>query len=88
MAEWLKAADCKSARVPVRWFKSNSAHSLQMMRLGVSSRRIKIQIRLCSSVVEHFIGNEEVMSSILIKGLVRGKTAVEAFWESNRFLNS
>jgi hypothetical protein len=53
-----------------------------MMRLEVSSRRIKIPTRLCSSVVEHFIGNEEVMSSILIKGLVRGKTAIEAFWES------
>jgi hypothetical protein len=78
MAEWLKAADCKSARVPVRWFKSNSAHSLQMMRLGVSSRRIKIHTRLCSSVVEHFIGNEEVMSSILIKGLVKKRSAGKA----------
>jgi hypothetical protein len=28
---------------------------------------------------QHFIGNEEVMSSILIKGLVRGKTAIKAF---------
>jgi hypothetical protein len=26
-------------------------------------------IRLCSSVVEHFIGNEEVTGSIPVKGL-------------------
>jgi hypothetical protein len=39
------------------------------MRLEASSRRIKIQTGLCSSVVEHFIGNEEVTSSILVKGL-------------------
>jgi hypothetical protein len=28
------------------------------------------------------------MSSILIKGLVRGKTAIKVFWETNRFLDS
>lgn len=28
MAEWLKAADCKSAHVSVRWFESSSAHHL------------------------------------------------------------
>ena len=26
MAEWLKAADCKSARVSVRWFESSPVH--------------------------------------------------------------
>ena len=26
MAEWLKAADCKSARVSVRWFESTPVH--------------------------------------------------------------
>jgi hypothetical protein len=26
VAEWLKAADCKSARVSVRWFESSPAH--------------------------------------------------------------
>ena len=29
MAEWLKAADCKSAHVCVRWFESSSAHHLR-----------------------------------------------------------
>ena len=26
MAEWLKAADCKSARASVRWFESSPVH--------------------------------------------------------------
>jgi hypothetical protein len=26
VAEWLKAADCKSARVTVRWFESSPVH--------------------------------------------------------------
>src|SRR3546814_3751215 len=26
VAEWLKAADCKSARVSVRWFESSPVH--------------------------------------------------------------
>ena len=28
VAEWLKAADCKSARVCVRWFESSPVHHL------------------------------------------------------------
>src|SRR6185369_1385818 len=28
VAEWLKAADCKSARVSVRWFESSPVHQL------------------------------------------------------------
>jgi hypothetical protein len=53
MAEWLMAADCKSAGVTLRWFKSDSAH---------------FHKRPHSSVVEHFIGNEEVMGSNPIEG--------------------
>jgi hypothetical protein len=47
------AADCKSAGVTLRWFKSDSAH---------------FHKRPHSSVVEHFIGNEEVMGSNPIEG--------------------
>ena len=28
VAEWLKAADCKSARFSVRWFESSPVHQL------------------------------------------------------------
>lgn len=31
MAEWLKAADCKSVLVRVRWFESISAHQLKTL---------------------------------------------------------
>ena len=32
VAEWLKAADCKSARVSVRWFESSPVHQLLIPR--------------------------------------------------------
>ncbi len=64
MAEWLMAADCKSAGVTLRWFKSDSAH---------------FHKRPHSSVVEHFIGNEEVMSSSLIEGFWLKTHAGKAF---------
>lgn len=32
VAEWLKAADCKSARASVRWFESSPLHHRQLFR--------------------------------------------------------
>ena len=60
MTEWLMVADCKSAGVTLRWFKSDSAHFHE---------------RPHSSVVEHFIGNEEVMGSNPIEGFRLKRTA-------------
>ena len=38
VAEWLKAADCKSARASVRWFESSPLHQLFL------SNRIPIEL--------------------------------------------
>lgn len=54
MPEGLKGADCKSAGLRLRWFKSNSAHHSSCPR---------------GSVVEHPLGKGEVTSSILVVGL-------------------
>ena len=54
MPEWLMGADCKSAGYA--YASSNLARPI-------------IHICLCSSVVEHILGKDEVMSSILITGL-------------------
>ena len=32
VAEWLKAADCKSARASVRWFESSPLHHCEQWR--------------------------------------------------------
>jgi hypothetical protein len=32
VAEWLKAADCKSARFSVRWFESSPVHQFSIHR--------------------------------------------------------
>src|SRR3546814_18770270 len=37
VAEWLKAADCKSARVSVRWFESSPVHHRR--RAGIIQNR-------------------------------------------------
>ena len=55
MPEWLMGADCKSAGYA--YASSNLARPI-------------IHICLCSSVVEHILGKDEVMSSILIAGLL------------------
>src|SRR6187402_841034 len=41
VAEWLKAADCKSARASVRWFESSTLHqpSLKLRLAGQSRNR-------------------------------------------------
>jgi hypothetical protein len=43
VAEWLKAADCKSARVTVRWFESSPVH--QFIRLANWNRRDLVSYR-------------------------------------------
>ena len=48
LPEWPNGADCNSAGVSLRWFESITAH---------------VTSRLCSSVVEHFLGKEEVPGS-------------------------
>jgi hypothetical protein len=35
VAEWLKAADCKSARESVRWFESNPVHHYSTILLNI-----------------------------------------------------
>src|SRR3954463_12054947 len=42
VAEWLKAADCKSARASVRWFESSPLHQhtrIDLARNGPDRRR-------------------------------------------------
>src|SRR4051794_14183834 len=42
VAEWLKAADCKSARASVRWFESSHLHQhtrIDLARNGPDRRR-------------------------------------------------
>jgi hypothetical protein len=62
-------ADCKSAaratlvQIQLGPFMKNNA-SWSFFRAHSNP------IRLCSSVVEHFIGNEEVTGSIPVKGLI------------------
>lgn len=56
MPEWLMGVDCKSTGYA--YAGSNPA------------RPTTIYLRPCSSVVEHTLGKGEVMSSILITGLV------------------
>ncbi len=48
LPEWPNGADCNSAGVSLRWFESITAHTT---------------LCLCSSVVEHFLGKEEVPGS-------------------------
>ena len=55
MPEWLMGADCKSAGYA--YASSNLARPI-------------IHTCLCSSVVEHILGKDEVMRSILITGLM------------------
>jgi hypothetical protein len=68
MPEWLMGADCKSAaratlvQIQLGPFMKNNA-SWSFFKAHSNP------IRLCSSVVEHFIGNEEVTGSIPVKGL-------------------
>ncbi len=77
--EWPNGADCKSAVFRLRWFESISTHSQGMFR-GNSSvdralafqaggrgfePRFPLKTRCNSSVVEHFLGKEEVLSSTL-----------------------
>ncbi len=42
VAEWLKAADCKSARFSVRWFESSPVHHFFIHQHVANSINIKI----------------------------------------------
>ena len=55
MAEWLKAADCKSALVRVRWFESTSSHIAQIAQL-VEHFLGKEEVTGSSPVLGFFVG--------------------------------
>ena len=71
------AADCKSAGVSLRWFKSIPAHIAGVAQL-VEHQPSKLRVAGSSLVsrsmayiaqaVEHFLGKEEVTSSSLVVG--------------------
>ncbi len=70
-------ADCKSAGYayagsnPARPIRLRTKFWVYDTRISQNLESIVPEIvRPCSSVVEHFIGNEEVMSSILIMGFL------------------
>ena len=58
MAEWLKAADCKSAHVSVRWFESNPAHQLSEKEL----REIVTPFSLGVEDVRDYLGDPKTRS--------------------------
>ena len=72
------AADCKSAGVSLRWFKSIPAHkSCGSSSVGRASafqaegRGFESRLPLTAYIaqaVEHFLGKEEVTSSSLVVG--------------------
>ena len=78
MAEWLKAADCKSADVSLRRFESFFAHRIcECSSVGRASafqaegRGFESRLPLTAYIaqaVEHFLGKEEVTSSSLVVG--------------------
>ena len=79
MAEWLKAADCKSADVSLRRFESFFAHRIcECSSVGRASAfqaegrafesRHSLKIACVAQSVEHFVGNEEVTGSIPVVG--------------------
>ena len=90
MAEWLKAADCKSADEGLRRFESFSPHaagvvqwqnpSLPSWWRGFDSHhplRAENSLKcLRSAVVEHFLGKEEVAGSIPAVGSFLGSSKV------------
>jgi hypothetical protein len=79
VAEWSKAADCKSAGVTLRWFKSIPAHikggsssvgrasAFQAEGRGFESL-LPLKTAYIAQAVEHFLGKEEVTSSSLVVG--------------------
>ena len=79
VAEWSMAADCKSAGVSLRWFKSIPAHikfsgSSSVGRASAfqaEGRGFESRLPLTAYIaqaVEHFLGKEEVTSSSLVVG--------------------
>ena len=71
------AADCKSAGVSLRWFKSIPAHRSGSSSVGRASafqaegRGFESRLPLTAYIaqaVEHFLGKEEVTSSSLVVG--------------------
>ena len=75
--EWPNGADCKSAVFRLRWFESISTHEKTSCGNSSVDRALAFQaggrgfesrfpLKCCySSVVEHFLGKEEVLSSSL-----------------------
>ena len=78
MAEWLKAADCKSAGESLRRFKSFPAHNIAGVAQLVEHQPSKLRVAgsnlvsrstaYIAQAVEHFLGKEEVTSSSLVVG--------------------
>ena len=78
MAEWLKAADCKSVDVSLRRFESFFPHEFcgcssagRASAFQAEGRGFESRLPLfayIAQVVEHFLGKEEVTSSSLVVG--------------------
>ena len=77
------AADCKSAGVSLRWFKSIPAHKIsagvaQLVEHQPSKLRVagsnpvsrSIYIAHVAQLAEHLLGKEEVTSSSLVMGSI------------------
>ena len=82
VAEWLKAADCKSAGVSLRRFKSFPAHRKKIAGVAQLVEHQPSKLRVAGSslvsrstayiaqAVEHFLGKEEVTGSIPVIGSI------------------
>ena len=79
LPEWTNGADCKSAGARLRWFESITTHFTQWLcgnssvdralafQAGGRGFEPRFPLSCCySSVVEHFLGKEEVTSSNLV----------------------
>ena len=67
MAEWLKAADCKSARASVRWFESTPVHQLAIPQQSANSAQA-VRHAMLDQIASLSAREGEAM-----KGLVAGK---------------
>jgi hypothetical protein len=70
---------------------SRSAHWAIVILVGVVHHKVtkspdQQMVRRCSSVVEHFLGKEEVVSSILINGSGKSRWILKSAGSENEFI--
>ena len=74
LAKWPKAADCKSAGVPLRRFESFTAHWPEMAAKKFPPGMAGERQALIAQLVERALGKGKVMGSNPIEGSLRRNT--------------